>query len=415
MSNRAEQKTEEERAAHRLEVRKAWIIGVICIFAYLVSYYLRKMLSVATIGITESGDYTDTVVGTLSTVYMVVYAAGQLVNGFLGDYLRPRLMISVGLLASAAAVIGFSVSRDVWFAILCFALLGLALSMLRGPMMKIISENTTPECARVICVFFSGASALGPFIASALVILFPWRWAFAVSGILAIVIAAVAFVAFAVMERRGMIRPLPISTERRRVTVKEILSVFRIKDYPFYLVISGLVETFTFSVVFWFPKYYYEQLGMSETQATGLFSVVTFVLGFAPFVSLFLFRVFRGRSILLTRVLFGISVAALLLMRVVTNPWANLAISLVALFQVYAVSAFLWSIYIPSLGKTGRVSSANGIMDCIGYLLAAVSGALFTFLRSVTDWNGMIYAWAAVALAGLIVSLCKRGEKGTDA
>ena len=48
----------------------------------------------------------------------------------------------------------------------------------------------------------------------------------------------------------------------------------------------------------------------------------------------------------------------------------TVAFLLLALIMNSFVSAMLWSIYIPALGETGRVSSINGILDCMGYIAA---------------------------------------------
>ena len=72
--------------------KKALIIGVLCIATYLINYYLRNMLSVFSPQLYDTGLFTVSHVGLLSSVYMIFYAAGQLVNGFLGDFLSVSLL-----------------------------------------------------------------------------------------------------------------------------------------------------------------------------------------------------------------------------------------------------------------------------------------------------------------------------------
>ena len=89
--------------------------------------------------------------------------------------------------------------------ILCFAILGFGLSMVRGPLMKIISENTKPNHARTICVFFSFASFAGPLIASLFAMLNDWCWAFVASGIVAIIVAVFAYFILTSMEHKNLL------------------------------------------------------------------------------------------------------------------------------------------------------------------------------------------------------------------
>lgn len=130
------------------------------------------MLSVTTPELLESGRYTADGVALLSSVNMIFYAGGQLVNGFLGDMLSPKLMILGGIGLGGASMIIFPFLPFQALRVICFALLGFGLSMVRGPLMKIISENTEAKHARLICVFFSFASFAGPLIASLFVMAF---------------------------------------------------------------------------------------------------------------------------------------------------------------------------------------------------------------------------------------------------
>ena len=67
--------------------KKSLTIGIVCIATYLSNYYLRNILSVLTPQLLETGNYTVEHIGLLSSTYMLLYAAGQFVNGFLGDFL----------------------------------------------------------------------------------------------------------------------------------------------------------------------------------------------------------------------------------------------------------------------------------------------------------------------------------------
>ncbi|MBR7082403.1 MAG: hypothetical protein IKI51_00140, partial [Clostridia bacterium] len=71
----------------------------------------------------------------------------------------------------------------------------------------------------------------------------------------------------------------------------------------------------------------------------------------------------------------------------------------------------LWSIYIPSLGKTGKVSSANGVMDSTGYVAAAISNVLFATIMDNFGWSGIIITWGCVMLFGVIATLFAGARK----
>lgn len=385
---------------------KAFEIGLVCIFSYLVSYFLRKMLGVATPLILEDGIYSKTTIALFSSVYMVLYASGQLFNGILGDYVNSKWMSLTGLSLAAFSVILFPLYDAAWLAVICFGLLGFALSMLRGPLMKIITENTLPNHARTICVFFSCASFAGPFIASLLMLLFSWRWAFYVSGILALFIAAVALVALTLLERRGVISCRP--KHKGKVNAREILQVFKVPDFFFYMMIGGIVETSSTSISQWLPTFYTEYLSQTVTFANTAFSVNSFLLGLCPFITLFLFRLTHEKALPIMRVMFSVSIVSFLSLYFARWTWLCLALLFIGMFGISCVSSLLWSIYIPGLGKTGRVSSVNGVLDCSGYLFAALANLVFVWLMENVGWGGTILSWLAVAAFGLVLAIFKR-------
>ncbi len=382
----------------------AFLIGLVCIGVYVVNYYLRNMLSVTTPDLLKGGNFTEESVALLSSVYMIFYAGGQLVNGFLGDMLSPKLMIAGGTGLGGLAMIVFPFLPHQALRVICFALLGFGLSMIRGPLMKIISENTEPKHARLICVFFSFASFSGPLIASLFVMAFPTRYAFIASGCVAIVMILFAVAVLSAMQKRKVVAFHPIKPRG----LSSITEVFKIEGFIFYMVIASLVEISAASVSFWIPTYLSGHLGFDTTTANLVFSTISICRACMPFVSLMIFNATGERALPIMRVGFSLSASFFLVMQLVENPIANVVLLVLALMSMSGVSAMLWSIYIPSLGKTGRASSANGVIDCTGYVAAALANLLFGGLLTRVGWTVVIFVWASVGVIGLITTLFVR-------
>ncbi len=391
-------------------ISKKWIviwIGVVCIGTYVVNYYLRNMLSVATPQLLLSGIFTETGVGLLSSTYMIFYAGGQLVNGFLGDMISPKWMILVGIGLGGSAIIVFPfLSHDI-LRIVCFAVLGFGLSMVRGPLMKIISESTEPRQARFICVFFSVASFAGPLIASLFVLALPVRYAFIVAGAVAVSMVLLSFAVLTRMQKKEIITFCPIKTK----TLSSILEVFRIENFVFYMVVAALVEISAASISFWIPTYLSTHLGFDTTLANLVFSTISICRSCMPFLALMIFNATGERALPLMRVGFSLSALFFLSMQFVSHPGANVVLMVLALMSMSLTSAMLWSIYIPGLGKTGRASSANGVLDCTGYIAAALANLLFATISGVAGWNIVLLIWASIGIIGLIATFFSKKEK----
>jgi sugar phosphate permease len=241
------------------EASKAALIGTTCTFTYIVNYYLRHILSVLT-PVLLTGNFTVEHIANLSSAYMLLYAAGQLVNGFLGDFFSPKNIASIGLLVSGGAFVIFPFLEGAVLQIACFALFGFGLSMLRGPLMKVISENTKPNHARLICVFFSFSSFVGPLVASVFALIKGWNLAFICAGAVAMVLGVLAYIVFTVMESKGL-----ISYIKAEVTgISSILAVFKIENIAFYIVVACLVEISAASISQWLTTFLTVPLGFTK-------------------------------------------------------------------------------------------------------------------------------------------------------
>ena len=308
--------------------KKALIIGLITVTAYIANYFLRNMLGVLTPYIIKSTSCTKEYLAMLSSVYMIAYAAGQLLNGVLGDIFKPKAMVLAGLLAAGASSALFPFAPHGLMQIICFLILGYALSMMRGPLMKIISENTKPDYARVICVFFSFAGFAGPLTASLIAMIFNWNAAFLFAGTVSAAIGICAYAAISVLEKKGMIT----FKKMKEITFSEMLAVFKINRFPFFLTIACLVEIAGMSISFWIPTFLNEYINLPASESNLVFSFISLVRALIPFAALALFKLFGGRDTLIMKYAYGISFAAFLCMLFVPKGILTVAFLLLVSF-----------------------------------------------------------------------------------
>jgi len=116
-------------------------IGGICVTAYFFSYVLRNVLSVATPAMIKEDFFTKEYIGLLSSAYFIFYAAGQLINGFIGDRVRPKFLLAIGLGTSCLSLLIVPLIENKAVHFVCFAIMGFALSMVRGPLTKLVAER----------------------------------------------------------------------------------------------------------------------------------------------------------------------------------------------------------------------------------------------------------------------------------
>ena len=383
--------------------QKAWRIGSFCIATYLASYVTRNILSVSTPEMIKEAFFTKEYTGLLSSICFIFYAAGQLINGFIGDRVHPKYMIIMGLGISSVSTFVIPIFDNRILHFTAFALIGFGLSMLRGPLMKVISENTAATHARMICTLFSMAGFAGPLIASILSIFFKWRAVFTATGVISVIITVLAVAAITTLEKRGEIRFVP----KYDKGLAGILNVFKLEDFIFYMLISAIGEIAGSSITFWIPTYTTEHLGFSNDAASTIYSVVSFSTLFTPFITLLIYEKLIRNGIKLALVMYVISAVFFIAVRFTAAPVLNVSMLIIAKVAAAAASSIVWSAYIPGLARSGKVSSANGVIDAAGYAMASLANVLFSTFVGRLGWGGIVNMWYIIMLIGAAVSFIK--------
>lgn len=383
--------------------QKAWRIGSFCIATYLASYVTRNILSVSTPEMIKEAFFTKEYTGLLSSICFIFYAAGQLINGFIGDRVHPKYMIIMGLGISSVSTFVIPIFDNRILHFTAFALIGFGLSMLRGPLMKVISENTAATHARMICTLFSMAGFAGPLIASILSIFFKWRAVFTATGVISVIITVLAVAAITTLEKRGEIKFVP----KYDKGIAGILNVFKLEDFIFYMLISSIGEIAGSSITFWIPTYTTEHLGFSNDAASTIYSVVSFSTLFTPFITLLIYEKLIRNGIKLALVMYVISAVFFIAVRFTAAPVLNVSMLIIAKVAAAAASSIVWSAYIPGLARSGKVSSANGVIDAAGYAMASLANVLFSTFVGKLGWGGIVNMWYIIMLIGAAVSFIK--------
>lgn len=384
--------------------KKSLEIGVSCISFYLCSYLFRQLLSVFTPQMLETGRFDKTMIAALSSAYMIAYALGNLLNGFIGDRVKPKYMVSTGLTVAGLALIFFPLAQVQALRLVLYTALGFGLSMLRGPLVKTISENMPEKHARVTCMFFSASLCLGPMLASLFVILFPWEPAFFIAGGLAFVAAVSCLISLSAMEKSGKIVILLAKTKEKR----NLLAVFKLPRFTINLITDMMFEVLTIAVVFWAPTYMVQQLHFDDKVASVLYFIITAAAAVCPFLCLGCLKLFRDNYMAMMRGMFLLSAVLFIAMWFVPQPVVNVSLFLLAIMAVNTGCATIWSVFIPSLGPTGLVSSANGVFDCVGYISSGLANLLFAWVMERFDWSGTILTWALLGAVGGAITLLSK-------
>lgn len=395
----------DNRSQNKYDIKKAFQISFICIFTYFINYYVRKLLPVLSTDMIGSGKFDETLYALLSSTYMITYAIGQLINGITGDYIKPKYMVSTGLALSSVGLFMFSYVDSAVVDVIGFGIIGFGLSMMRGPLVKVISENTKQKYARLACTFLSFVSFAGPLLVGLFASFMDWESVFVFSAFLTLAMAMFSFVTLTVFEKKGMIVPIKKVSNGENVERASIWSVFKLDNFVIYIFIEIIVDTMAISLDQWLTIFFSDHLALSVETSKGIFYAISILRALCPFLSLLIFKVVGGRDLFLIRIAYFTAALLFAAMFFISDAWVCIVLLSLALMCSSVASATIWSIYIPGLGKSGRVSSVNGILDSFGYAGASVMNLVFAFVWSGIGGNGLILTWAGFAAVGAMMTL----------
>jgi len=393
------------------EARKAIMIGSMCSLSYLAVYIARNTLGAVAPQMTETGAFTTEQIGTLSSIYFITYAFGQLINGSIGDKIKAKYMISFGLImAGVCNGLFASLAGTPMLAYATYGLSGFFLSMIYGPMPKVVAENTEPIYTTRCSLGYTFASFVGSPMAGVLAVFLAWRGVFSTASAALLVMGAFCFAVFSLFERRGIIKYGQYRKQKSSTgggSIK-VLIEHRIIKFTLISIITGVVRT---TVVFWLPTYLSQHLGFSPDTAALLFTVATFVISMTAFVAVFIYERLKRNMDLTILLAFCSAAVCFTMVYLMKNPAVNIVFMIMAIMSSNCAASMLWSRYCPSLRDTGMVSGATGFLDFVSYMSASASSTIFANAVSVIGWGNLILVWLGLMIAGIVVALPRKKQK----
>lgn len=394
------------------EARGAIFLGTLCSVSYLAVYVARNVLGAVTPKMTEDGFSLD-YIGRVTAVYLLAYAFGQLINGSIGDRIKAKYMICFGLMSAGIANLFFVYLSGIPnAAMIAYAWTGFSLSMIYGPMTKVVSESTALVYATRCSLGYTFASFLGSPLAGLLATFLSWQATFNVSSVVLVVMSVATFFFFLLFEKKGIVRYGTSKSDEEKIK-RDYKALFKRYIVKFALIsmITGIIRT---SFVGFLSTYFYEYLGFSETESASIFSVSTLIICFTAFIAVFIYERLDRNMHLCPLIFFSVSAVGFFVLYFVSSPIINIAVVIVSIMASNASATMLWSVYCPSLRDTGLVSGITGFLDFLSYTSAALGSLLIPKIVAGVGWKSIILVFMGLMVLGAVICVpyfIKRKEK----
>ncbi len=383
--------------------RNAIQLGVLCAIAYLAVYIARNVLGTVTPQMIAEG-FNEAYIGKASSIYFIFYAVGQLINGVIGDKIKSKYMLSLGLLLAAISNISFMYfpQTNSIGAMYVYGLTGFFLSMIYAPMTKVIAENTTQEHAVRCSLGYTFSSLFGSPVAGVIAAVMVWQSVFYISSIALVVMAIACFVFFTVYEKKGIVKYNQFKIEKQKGGSIGVLLKRDIVRFAIVSIATGVIRT---TVVFWMPTYISQYLGFTPSVSASIFTIATLVISISAFISVFIYEKLKSNMNLSLLVMFGAAAVSFGLLYFIKEPITNISLLILGILASNCASSMIWSVYCPSLRDTGMVSGATGFLDFASYMAASVASTIFATAVTDIGWGNLILVWCALMVVGIIVSI----------
>jgi sugar phosphate permease len=181
-------------------LRFRWIIFFILALAYLLVYFHRLSFSVVAGDLKSDFKTTASVLGLLGSIYFYCYAFMQFPAGLCADSVGPRKTVTFSLLIASAGSILFGLAPNIQIAFFSRILVGLGVSMVFIPTMKILSQWFRAKEFALMAGILNAVGGLGVFAGTWILALMTdslgWRLSFQIIGFctLGVILSAWVFV-----------------------------------------------------------------------------------------------------------------------------------------------------------------------------------------------------------------------------
>jgi sugar phosphate permease len=389
-------------------------------------YFCRNNLGVALPGLQGELGYTKSQLGTVLMALKLAYGAGQFINGQMAEHWRPRTLLALGLLASAALNVLFGWATALYFLTFVWACNGYVQALGWPPTMR-VAANWFParQRGRAIGIVGTGYQLCGALtfvVAGWAAEKFGWRGALYVPALL-VAASAVHLLVF--------LKDSPDATHRtdeRSLSPLGSTRSFRenlvvtLTNPALWLVAVALclLDACRYGFTDWGVTHLKEVQSASVSSAAFKYAVLPFggIAG-AYLAGWATDRFFAGRRApVICGLLLALSLLALAYDRVI--HW-GLGASVLVLFWIgfciFGPQVLLVGTLPVDLARRDTAAAAAGFVNFMGYMGAAAGDKLTGRFAQDYGWPFAVRFWAACAFVGALVIAClwNAGKRRTDA
>ncbi len=378
-------------------------ISLLFAFTYMISYMTRINFGAVISEMVSATGFSRSALAAAITCSSVTYGCGQLVSGFCGDHVRPKLLCLGGLITTGIVNLLIPLCPNAALMTVLWGVNGLAQAFMWPPIVKLMTELLTEEEYKHATVVVSWGSSVGTiimYLASPLFITFMnWQSIFLVCGVLGLVTAVV-------WHKQCIDVPVD-KKSASSVRGKSSDSLFSALMFMIMaaIVLQGMLRD---GVTTWMPSLISDTYNLSNSLSilTGVALPIFSIICFRAAEQLY--RISPDNPVKCSGIIFaaGTLSAAILLVTVGKNTALTVLFSALLTGCMHGVNLLLICMIPPYYKKCGGVSTVSGLLNSCTYIGSSISTYGIAVISEKLGWNATVLSWLSIAAAGSIVCFC---------
>ncbi len=379
-------------------------------FVYFASYVTRINFSAIIQEVSTDTGLDKTVLSSVLVCLSITYGVGQIVNGWLGDKIKPQRLIFCGLVIATVINLAFPFfAFSVPLMCVFWAVNGFAQAMMWPPMVKILVGKMTEEEYGASVIKISCGSAFGTifvYLVSPFIIkLFGWKAVFMVSALIGVLSCGVWYF----MQNKMSVDQ---DSEAEEISETSVPAPFKFPKQA-VLPIIFIMVAITFQgmlrdgVTSWMPTYLAEVFEMDNaisilcTVSLAIFSMISY------FASGWIYKTFFRSETGCAISLYGAVLSFTALQYLFFDLGAVFAIICMTMTTsaIHGVNLMLISHVPKRFKKYGNISTVSGVLNACTYLGSAIFTYGVAVLAESLGWRATVGVWFVIGLLGCVCCL----------
>lgn len=390
----------------RAEARR---LTLLCAAVYFCSYLTRLDYGAVMVEMVRAEGFSRVDASAALTGLFITYGFGQLISGYLGDRVKPQLLIFFGLIACGLMnlLIPFCPS-PAWMTVV-WSVNGLAQAMMWPPLVRIMSQHMTESEYKVATVHVSWGSSLGTIVIYLMIPLLlkvsSWRGVFYCAAAVGMGMAAFWMARYGRVERTLPLQEQAAPADEPGDAGKSGGGLRALM--PLLAIMMGVIicqGTLRDGITTWMPTYLADTYHM-ESGKSILTGVLLPLFGMVCYqIVLWMNRKLVENELQCAAIIFGVGLVSLLALRLLHAHSFALSVLILAfaVASMHGVNLIMTCMTPKYLAGSGKISMISGLLNACTYIGSALSMYGVALIADRFGWTVTESLWCAVALIGTL-------------